>query len=62
MGSFGISRWPEQEARDESMRPEVEGRHFLVSANQWSDPRTLWWAYGYDAEAAKDSAWPDLLN
>jgi salicylate hydroxylase len=48
---------PEQKARDEAMRPEVEERHFLASANQWSDPVTQWWAYGYDAEAAMQSAW-----
>jgi salicylate hydroxylase len=48
---------PEQAARDEAMRHEVEGRHFLSSANQWSDPLTQWWAYGYDAEAVMESAW-----
>ncbi|KAB5523029.1 hypothetical protein GE09DRAFT_1065478 [Coniochaeta sp. 2T2.1] len=41
---------PEQAARDEAMRPEVEGRFFAESANQWSDPVTQAWAYGYDAE------------
>ena len=48
---------PEQEARDLAMRPEVEGRHFLSSPNQWSDPMTQWWAYGYDAEGAIRQAW-----
>lgn len=48
---------PEQEARDASMEAEVEGRRFLVSANQWSDPVTQWWAYGYDAEEAMEKAW-----
>ncbi|TLS29318.1 hypothetical protein PpBr36_00009 [Pyricularia pennisetigena] len=43
---------PEQEARDEAMRAEVERRPFTRSANQWSDPVTQWWAYGYDAEDA----------
>ncbi|TLD15423.1 uncharacterized protein PgNI_02143 [Pyricularia grisea] len=43
---------PEQEARDKAMRAEVEGRPFTRSANQWSDPVTQWWAYGYDAEEA----------
>ena len=43
---------PEQQARDEAMRPEVEGRSFLRSPNQWSDPTTQWWCYGYDAERA----------
>jgi salicylate hydroxylase len=34
---------PEQEARDAAMRPEVEGRPFLESPNQWSDPLTAVW-------------------
>jgi salicylate hydroxylase len=41
---------PQQRLRDLSMRPEVEGKSFSWSANQWSDPVTQWWAYGYDAE------------
>ena len=32
---------PEQQARDESMRPEVEGKSFSWSANQWTDPVRL---------------------
>lgn len=40
---------PEQEARDASMRAEVEGEETVESANQWSDPMTADWAYGYDA-------------
>ncbi|KFZ11099.1 hypothetical protein V501_04900 [Pseudogymnoascus sp. VKM F-4519 (FW-2642)] len=50
---------PEQRLRDESMKPEVEGRSFSWSANQWSDPVTQWWAYGYDAEEAVEAAWND---
>jgi len=42
---------PLQKARDEAMRPEVEGRHFVTSPNQWSDPTTQMWCYGYDAES-----------
>lgn len=38
-----------QEARDAAMRPEVEGCEFDQSPNQWSDPETQAWAYGYDA-------------
>ena len=38
-----------QEARDAAMRPEVEGRDFEQSPNQWSDAATQTWAYGYDA-------------
>lgn len=41
---------PEQQARDAAMRPEVEGRPFDESPNQWSDPVTQAWSYGYDAE------------
>ena len=40
---------PVQEARDAAMRPEVEGRQFDQSPNQWSDPATQTWAYGYNA-------------
>ena len=38
-----------QEARDAAMLPEVEGREFEQSPNQWSDPETQTWAYRYDA-------------
>ncbi|KIM95487.1 hypothetical protein OIDMADRAFT_45296 [Oidiodendron maius Zn] len=48
---------PEQRLRDESMLPEIEGRSFSWSANQWSDPVTQWWAYGYDAESEIEKAW-----
>jgi len=53
---------PEQQARDAAMKPEVEDRHFVESPNQWSDPVTQAWTYGYDAErevrraCARDSA------
>lgn len=47
---------PEQEARDLAMRPEVEGRHFDESPNQWSDPVTQAWCYDYDAEEAMAKA------
>lgn len=40
---------PEQEARDAGMKAEVLGLHYEASANQWSDPTTQQWAYGYDA-------------
>lgn len=40
---------PEQQARDAAMRLEVLGKAFARSANQWSDPVTQSWAYGYDA-------------
>jgi salicylate hydroxylase len=51
---------PEQELRDAGMNAEVEGRPFVWSPNQWSDPATQWWAYGYDAEDAMERrAWID---
>ncbi|KAK2596586.1 hypothetical protein N8I77_013467 [Diaporthe amygdali] len=53
---------PLQEARDQAMRPEVEGRHFLSSPNQWSDPVTQEWAYGYDAERVMERAWEEAVN
>ncbi|KAF2436269.1 FAD/NAD(P)-binding domain-containing protein [Tothia fuscella] len=51
---------PEQEARDASMRPECEGRSFSESPNQWSDPLTANWCYGYDAEREIERAWEAL--
>lgn len=52
----------EQKARDEATRAEVEGRHFVSSANQWSDPVTQWWAYGYDAEMEVAKAWNERID
>ena len=48
---------PLQRARDEAMRPEVEGKQFMSSPNQWSDPTTQRWCYGYDAELEIRQAW-----
>lgn len=48
---------PEQEARDAGMRPEVEGRQYVSSPNQWSDPTTQRWCYNYDATAEIERAW-----
>jgi salicylate hydroxylase len=50
---------PQQRARDAATKAEVEGKHFLSSANQWSDPVTQWWAYGYDAEKEMARAWKE---
>ena len=49
---FHFPDGPEQETRDADMRAEVEGRTFTESPNQWSDPTTQAWAYGYDAVGA----------
>ncbi|OJJ84576.1 putative salicylate hydroxylase [Aspergillus glaucus CBS 516.65] len=48
---------PLQEARDAAMAPEVEGIPFSHSPNQWSDPATQMWCYGYDADKEIDAAW-----
>lgn len=53
---------PEQRARAESMQAEVEGRHFISSANQWSDPVTQWWTYGYKAGDEVFRAWNNSLR
>lgn len=53
---------PLQKARDAAMRPEVEGRHFLSSPNQWSDPVTQSWAYSYDAEQVMEESWEEAIH
>jgi salicylate hydroxylase len=50
---------PEQRMRDEQMRAEVEGREIRESPNQWSDPVTARWVYGYDAETEVRRAWEE---
>jgi salicylate hydroxylase len=57
---FHFPDGPEQEARDAAMRAEVEGRVFTESPNQWSDPTTQAWAYGYDAVGAIADAFHEL--
>jgi salicylate hydroxylase len=46
---------PLQQARDAAMLPETKGEHFVHSSNQWSEPTTQLWAYGYDTEGEIDS-------
>lgn len=46
-----------QRARDRAMRAEVVGGFVAHSPNQWSDPATQMWAYGYDAEGEVDRVW-----
>lgn len=48
---------PLQQARDKAMRPETVGEVGSHSPNQWSDPATQMWAYGYDAEGEVDRVW-----
>ena len=35
----------------------VKGRYFMSSPNQWGDPTTQRWCYGYDAELAIRKEW-----
>ncbi|KAJ5118241.1 hypothetical protein N7526_009878 [Penicillium atrosanguineum] len=42
---------PVQKARDAAMSPEVEGRPFSHSPNQWSDPATQMWCYAYVSDS-----------
>lgn len=51
-----------QEARDQGSRAEVEGRHFVTSTNQWSDPTTQLWLYAYDAEKEVERRWAELYK
>ena len=57
---------PLQRARDAAMVREVKGVPFVHSPNQWSDPATQVWCYGYDTEGEIDKAWekvePKKLN
>lgn len=48
---------PVQRARDAAMKPETVGEVVSHSPNQWSDPATQMWAYGYDAEGEVDRVW-----
>ncbi|KAL4896202.1 hypothetical protein BDV59DRAFT_210798 [Aspergillus ambiguus] len=47
---------PLQQARDQAMLPETKGIPFSHSPNQWSDPATQMWCYGYDTEGEIDKA------
>lgn len=54
---FHFQDGPEQRARDEAMRDEAEGRHYIQSPNGLSDPTTQIWLYSYDAEEETRKAW-----
>lgn len=47
---------PAQQARDEVMKLELDGRPVLKSANLYGDPTTILSVYAYDAEEHADSA------
>ncbi|KAL1970562.1 hypothetical protein VTN77DRAFT_4206 [Rasamsonia byssochlamydoides] len=51
---------PLQQARDLAMSPETQGRPFSHSPNQWSDPTTQLWCYGYDTTREIDDAWNEV--
>jgi salicylate hydroxylase len=53
---------PEQQARDASMAPELEGKYYVRSANLYADPQTVLDIYGYDVEAHADAAVAKFLN
>lgn len=48
---------PLQRARDAAMLPEVNDLPFSHSPNQWSDPATQMWCFGYDAEGEIEREW-----
>lgn len=48
---------PVQRVRDAAMEAETKGKPFSHSPNQWSDPATQMWTYGYDAEVEIEKAW-----
>jgi salicylate hydroxylase len=52
-----IEDGPVQIARDEAMKPDVEGTNVIESPNQWTDPTVTQWAYSYDAEAEVHQRW-----
>lgn len=53
---------PLQRARDAAMRSETLEEPFSHSPNQWSDPATQMWCYGYDAEQEIDLVWEGSSN
>jgi salicylate hydroxylase len=53
---------PLQQARDEAMLPETKGLPFTHSPNQWSDPATQMWCYGYDTEGEIDKVFAQRGN
>lgn len=53
---------PQQQARDRGSAAECEGSHFITSTNQWSDPTTQLWLYGYDAEQEASENWVKMSH
>lgn len=52
----------EQQARDRASEAECQGRQFISSSNQWSDPTTQLWLYAYDAELEVSKHWQRLVT
>ncbi|KAK4635611.1 hypothetical protein CLAFUW4_01882 [Fulvia fulva] len=50
------------EARDRTMRAELEGHQPIKSANLYGDPTTVLECYGYDAEAHADQEIATFAN
>ncbi|CZR66960.1 related to salicylate hydroxylase [Phialocephala subalpina] len=48
--------------RASHMQEASRGKHFMVSANQRSDPVTQLWAYGYDPKGAMKKAWKAVIR
>lgn len=53
---------PEQEARDQVMAPELQGKYYVRSSNLYGDPQTVLHVYGYDAEEHAETALAKYLN
>ena len=53
---------PEQEARDNAMKPSLEGKYVVRSSNLYSDPQTVLEVYGYDAEGHAETALAKYLD
>ena len=43
------------------MAATLSNEHYVRSANQWSDPPTQVWLYGYDVEQAADRFLDELF-
>ncbi|RAQ74926.1 monooxygenase [Aspergillus flavus] len=53
---------PEQEARDNAMRPSVEGIPLQKSPYGMTDPQTQAWCYGHDVQRDFEEAWERIVS
>jgi salicylate hydroxylase len=51
---------PVQIARDEAMKPDIQGTNVTESPNQWTDPTVAQWAYNYDAATEIHRFWEEV--